>query len=98
LIGLASVCYQRPGTELNTWICAADHTDQRGAHTATSRHPGVVNVLYADGGVRSVKGTVSRKVWRALGTKAGGEVISESDYGTAPTDPDPLATRTRLRS
>jgi prepilin-type N-terminal cleavage/methylation domain-containing protein/prepilin-type processing-associated H-X9-DG protein len=64
----------------NTWSCADLHTDQLGAHTAASRHPGVVNVLYADGTVRPVKGTVNRIVWRALGTKAGGEVISATDY------------------
>jgi prepilin-type N-terminal cleavage/methylation domain-containing protein/prepilin-type processing-associated H-X9-DG protein len=64
----------------NTWSCSSVHTDQIGAHTASSRHPGIVNVLFADGSVRTVKGTVDRKVWRALGTKAGGEVVSSSDF------------------
>jgi prepilin-type processing-associated H-X9-DG protein len=64
----------------NTWSCADLHTDQLGAHTAASRHPGVVNVLFADGGIRAVKGTVNRKVWRAIGTKSGNEVLSGSDY------------------
>jgi prepilin-type N-terminal cleavage/methylation domain-containing protein/prepilin-type processing-associated H-X9-DG protein len=64
----------------NTWSCAAEHTDQLGAHTASSRHPGVVNALFADGSVKAVKQTVNPAVWRALGTKAGAEVVSSDDY------------------
>ena len=43
---------------------------------ARSRHPGGVNVSMADGSVRFVKDTVNLNAWRALGTKAGGEIIS----------------------
>jgi prepilin-type processing-associated H-X9-DG protein len=64
----------------NTWSCAGEHTDWTGAHTASSRHLGAVNVLQADGSVHPVKSTISLSVWRALATKAGGEVISASDY------------------
>jgi prepilin-type N-terminal cleavage/methylation domain-containing protein/prepilin-type processing-associated H-X9-DG protein len=42
----------------------------------SSRHPGGVNVLFGDGGVRFVKDTVNLQAWRATGTRAGGEVIS----------------------
>ena len=45
-----------------------------------SRHPGVVNVLFADGSVKAVKSSVNLNVWRALGTRSGGEVVSASDY------------------
>lgn len=54
--------------------------DGQAVVTATSRHPGGVNLLTADGAVRLVKGTVTPAVWRALGTIAGGEVISEEAY------------------
>jgi prepilin-type N-terminal cleavage/methylation domain-containing protein/prepilin-type processing-associated H-X9-DG protein len=64
----------------NTWSCAGQHTDWAGAHTASCRHPGVVNVLFADGSVRAVKNGIALAVWWALGTKAGGEVVSSSDY------------------
>jgi prepilin-type N-terminal cleavage/methylation domain-containing protein/prepilin-type processing-associated H-X9-DG protein len=64
----------------NMWSCAVDHTDNDGAHTAASRHSGAVNVLFADGSVKAVKGSVSRVVWRALGTRTGGEVVSASDF------------------
>ncbi len=51
-----------------------------GAHTASSRHPGVVNVLMCDGSVKAVKSTITPQTWWALGTKAGGEVISADSY------------------
>ena len=45
--------------------------------TANSRHSGGVNVLLADGSVRFVRNSVSKDVDVALGTRNGGEVISE---------------------
>ena len=48
--------------------------------TATSRHPGGVNLLLGDGSVRFVKQTVSQNVWTALGTIAGREVIGQDAY------------------
>ena len=44
-----------------------------------SRHPGGVNFLFADGHVAFLKTTMSYQVFRALATRAGGEVIS-GDY------------------
>src|SRR5262249_32117810 len=64
----------------NTWSCVLQNTDNNGAHTASSRHPGNVNVLVADGSVKAIKSSINLSAWRALGTKAGGEVISSSDY------------------
>jgi prepilin-type processing-associated H-X9-DG protein len=51
-----------------------------GAVNARSHHPGGVNVLFGDGRVAFVKDTVDGGVWRALGTIAGGEVISSGAY------------------
>ena len=51
-----------------------------GSIGARSYHAAGVNVLFADGSVRSVKGSVSGIVWRALGTIKGGEVVSQGDY------------------
>jgi prepilin-type N-terminal cleavage/methylation domain-containing protein/prepilin-type processing-associated H-X9-DG protein len=42
----------------------------------SSLHPGGVNVLLLDGSVRFVKSTIDLRTWNALGTRAGGEVIS----------------------
>ena len=44
-----------------------------------SRHPGGVNFLFADGHVAFLKTTMANKTFRALATRAGGEVIS-GDY------------------
>jgi prepilin-type N-terminal cleavage/methylation domain-containing protein/prepilin-type processing-associated H-X9-DG protein len=50
------------------------------AITADSYHPGGVNILLADGSVRFIKDSVNPSSWRALGTIAGGEVISADSY------------------
>jgi prepilin-type N-terminal cleavage/methylation domain-containing protein/prepilin-type processing-associated H-X9-DG protein len=47
---------------------------------ASSRHPGGVNALFADGSVRFIKNTISPVTWRALGSVGGGEVISADQY------------------
>ncbi len=51
-----------------------------GALTASSRHSGGVNVLLCDGSVRFVKNSVAPQTWWALGTMAGGEVLSSDSY------------------
>jgi prepilin-type processing-associated H-X9-DG protein len=61
----------------NTWSCGSGQTD--GAYTASSRHPGQINVLFADGSTRAVKQTVAVQVWWALGTRSGSEVVSASE-------------------
>ena len=43
----------------------------------SSRHTGGVHTLLADGSVRFVAQTVNLATWRALGTRAGGEVLGE---------------------
>jgi prepilin-type N-terminal cleavage/methylation domain-containing protein/prepilin-type processing-associated H-X9-DG protein len=47
------------------------------AVTARSFHAGTVNVLMNDGSVRGVSNSINLAVWRALGTRSGGEVIGE---------------------
>jgi prepilin-type N-terminal cleavage/methylation domain-containing protein/prepilin-type processing-associated H-X9-DG protein len=48
--------------------------------TASSLHPGGVNVGLCDGSVRFVKDSIDRTAWRALGSMNGGEVISADSY------------------
>ena len=43
---------------------------------ASSYHPGGVNVTMLDGSVKFIKSTVNYTTWHALGSRAGGEVIS----------------------
>jgi prepilin-type processing-associated H-X9-DG protein len=47
---------------------------------ASSRHPGGVNTCFADGSVKFIKDAISVQTWRALGTRAGGEVVSADSY------------------
>jgi prepilin-type N-terminal cleavage/methylation domain-containing protein/prepilin-type processing-associated H-X9-DG protein len=51
-----------------------------GLKTFRSRHPGGVGSLMADGSVKFIKDSVSQMTWWALGTKAGGEVLSAGAY------------------
>lgn len=44
---------------------------------ARSRHPGGVDVLMMDGSARFVSRSIQLDVWRALGTRAGGETVAE---------------------
>ena len=63
----------------NTWSCAYDVNgiiNDNGANPTSSRHPGVVNVLFADGSTRAIKETIAVPVWWALGSRSGGEAIS----------------------
>ncbi|MCR4413381.1 MAG: DUF1559 domain-containing protein [Thermoguttaceae bacterium] len=46
------------------------------AVTARSYHPGIVNVVFMDGSARPLSETIDLATWRALGTRAGGEVAT----------------------
>ncbi|SIO66932.1 prepilin-type N-terminal cleavage/methylation domain-containing protein [Singulisphaera sp. GP187] len=46
-----------------------------GSVSAHSYHSGSVTCLFMDGTVRPVAGTINLMVWRALSTRAGGEVV-----------------------
>ncbi len=50
------------------------------AVTSRSYHPGLVNAVFGDGSVRSIKSSINFQTWRALGTIGGGEVISADQY------------------
>jgi prepilin-type N-terminal cleavage/methylation domain-containing protein/prepilin-type processing-associated H-X9-DG protein len=51
-----------------------------GAVTASSNHPGGVNVGFGDGSVRFIKDSVGLTTWWALGTRNLGEVVSADAY------------------
>jgi prepilin-type N-terminal cleavage/methylation domain-containing protein/prepilin-type processing-associated H-X9-DG protein len=60
--------------------CGGCSPDDSEFSNAQSAHPGGVNVLMADGSGRFIKNSISPQSWMALGTKAGGEVISSDSY------------------
>ncbi|MCH7990121.1 MAG: DUF1559 domain-containing protein, partial [Planctomycetes bacterium] len=47
---------------------------------ASSRHPGGVNCLFMDGSVRFLADEIDLNVWRALSTRAGGELSETSAF------------------
>jgi prepilin-type N-terminal cleavage/methylation domain-containing protein/prepilin-type processing-associated H-X9-DG protein len=58
-----------------------DRKDTDGAlDDFVSDHPGGINMLFADGTVRFLRNSMDPVVFAAMGTRAGGEVISEADY------------------
>jgi prepilin-type N-terminal cleavage/methylation domain-containing protein/prepilin-type processing-associated H-X9-DG protein len=61
--------------QVNSW-----GLDVYGTDPPTSLHPGGVNVAMTDGSVRFVKESVNVTTWWAIGTRAGGEVVSSDSY------------------
>ncbi len=58
----------------------SDDWDGQVIVTATSRHPGGVNLMLVDGSVRFIKNAIAGPVWQALATIAGGEVVGADQY------------------
>jgi prepilin-type N-terminal cleavage/methylation domain-containing protein/prepilin-type processing-associated H-X9-DG protein len=50
------------------------------AITATSNHPGGVNVAFGDGSVRFIKDSIDLQTWWGLATRNGREIISADAY------------------
>jgi prepilin-type N-terminal cleavage/methylation domain-containing protein/prepilin-type processing-associated H-X9-DG protein len=77
-----------PSSGTSTWgmcrfgcgPCGTYSADHSNITNANSYHPGGANVLMGDGSVRFIKSTLAMNIWWALGTKAGGEVISADSY------------------
>ena len=43
-------------------------------------HPGTGQFLFADGSVQSLRFDLAPTIWAAIGTRAGGENVSPSDF------------------
>jgi prepilin-type processing-associated H-X9-DG protein len=50
------------------------------AITASSNHPGGVNVCFCDGSIRFVKSSINVQTWWALGSRNLNEVLSSDSY------------------
>ncbi len=51
-----------------------------GSASATSLHPGGVNVCFSDGSVHFIKNSIGLQPWWGLGSRAGGEVVGSDQY------------------
>jgi prepilin-type N-terminal cleavage/methylation domain-containing protein/prepilin-type processing-associated H-X9-DG protein len=69
--------YKWNGCRFNARTFNADGTNYS---NVTSAHPGGANVMMGDGSVRFIKSTINMGTWMALGTRAGGEVVSADSY------------------
>jgi prepilin-type N-terminal cleavage/methylation domain-containing protein/prepilin-type processing-associated H-X9-DG protein len=54
--------------------------DKIGQWAFRSLHPGGSNFAFADGSVKFIKESISDKTYQALGTRAGGEVVSADSF------------------
>ncbi|AMV35890.1 DUF1559 domain-containing protein [Planctomyces sp. SH-PL62] len=77
-----------PGSSQYTWGscrfgcggCGVGSADHAHLTNANSNHSGGVNVLFGDGSTRFVKSSIAMNIWWAVGTKAGGEIVSSDAY------------------
>ena len=70
-----------PNAYNRTWThCGLNASSRAVLSNADSYHPGGINVVMGDGSVKFIKDTINQATWWALGTKAGGEVISADAY------------------
>lgn len=67
--------HHRPPNALQ-YDCITYHNP--GWKAARSLHPGGVNALFGDGSVKFVKDAIAPTLWRALATRAGGEITSDA--------------------
>ena len=65
----------------NSPACTTDNVeDSWGLWTPSSRHTASAQLLFADGSVHAINDNVDETVFRALGTKAGREVIDNDEF------------------
>ena len=71
-----SDCNDSQAYNTTDWGCRFAYS----ARGFKSRHPGGANFLFADGSVHFLKNSINRATYAALGSRAGGEVVSADAY------------------
>jgi prepilin-type processing-associated H-X9-DG protein len=65
----------------NGKLCTAGNENYvANAFGPTSRHPGGVNMAFADGSVKFLKNTIAPPIMWAMGSRNGGEVLNADQY------------------
>ncbi len=60
--------------------CTGTTTALPDNYAARSRHSSGVNVAMSDGAIRFIKNSINIRVWRALSTTKGAEIVNAGDY------------------
>lgn len=76
VIGCLSLSLFHATCPPNSYVPDCGVSGIRGTFSARSYHPGIVQTAMADGSVKSFSSSTSGAIWRALGTKAGGEMVA----------------------
>jgi len=77
---MAPNCISCTGSNDSTGYYSSANGGFGAAITATSNHPGGVNISFCDGSVKFIKNSVALQTWWALGTRNGREIISADNY------------------
>jgi prepilin-type processing-associated H-X9-DG protein len=73
-------CWMPNGLPLIPLQAATNPRKLQYAWTFGSRHPGGVNMGFADGSIKFIKNTINPYVWYSIHTLKGGEVVSADSY------------------
>ncbi len=77
---VVAISYGSPGASGLSQATFTTNYEYPRVNAFGSLHPGGANFAMADGSVRFLKSTLAQPVYHALGTRAGGEVISSDSY------------------
>ena len=73
-------CLWQPGAASLSQTTFTTNYEYPRVNSFGSLHPGGANFAMVDGSVRFIKQTIAQPTYQALGTRAGGEVISADAY------------------
>jgi prepilin-type processing-associated H-X9-DG protein len=75
-ITLRPICSDGATFGSNDWQCRYAYSSKG----QKSKHPGGVNTCFGDGSVRFLKNSINLPTYCAIGSRAGGEVVSSDAY------------------
>ena len=67
------------GWDCGTWSAIPDAPGEHAIVSARSWHPGGVVTSFGDGSIRFISSSTDLTVWRAMGTRDGGEAFSSEE-------------------
>ncbi|MEZ6073464.1 MAG: DUF1559 domain-containing protein [Pirellulales bacterium] len=66
------------GWDCGNWSAIPDTPGEHAIVSARSQHPGIVNVCFGDAHVSTIPDGIALDVWRALGSRNGGEPVRDA--------------------